>query len=254
MVEVHGLPRARIVVARALVVVGSCCALAVTAGAATLVESGPPVAGELRSCGTRGDSSAPQQLPTPAGRADQASPAAHAVRERGCRRPRAAMALLDRGSPWSSTTRSQGRARGTHARAVGARPVRSRVARRPGVWVSSVRLEACREDGGRVPRAASAAPSAGTRGSPFGLALARRPACVPIGRSGSSGSGHPVCERLVPVRRAARAPRRRRGSSRRRALPRRECRDLVQPSARATRPARASSALIGPRSGCGAAA
>jgi hypothetical protein len=47
------------------------------------------------------------------------------------------------------------------------------------VWVSSVRFEACREDEPAFPGAYSGTVGKYT-GFPFGLALTRRPACIPM--------------------------------------------------------------------------
>jgi hypothetical protein len=148
--------------------------LALTAASTAAVREVPPTPESSRPCGSRGDGSKPQELPSPVG------------------------ALIGPLVIWPSI-RNRVEAYGTrsewafYVKAPIVLPARSKVtlavspeARHligfqaaSGAWVSSVRFEACRENVRAYPGAYNGTVGKYT-GFPFGFGLARRSVCVPL--------------------------------------------------------------------------
>jgi hypothetical protein len=156
------------------VCVGFAGVLALTAASTAGVRDVPPTPESLRPCGSRGDGSKPQELPSPFG------------------------ARIGPLVIWPSI-RSRVEAYGTrsewafYVKAPIVLPARSKVTlavspeavhliafqAASGAWVSSVRFEACRENVRAYPGAYNGTVGRYT-GFPFGFGLARPSMCVPL--------------------------------------------------------------------------
>jgi hypothetical protein len=166
------------------------CACAAASSLAAVSAGGPPI-GELRSCGTRGDSNKPQQLPTPPG--VRIGPLVIWPSVRTSVEPTGR-------EPWPY-----------YVKAPIILPARTKVVltiapeavglaafqsiRRPNSWISSVRFEACREREPAFPGAYRGTVGKYT-GFPFGFGLTRRSACIPM-EVWIDGRTAPI-RRLVP--------------------------------------------------------
>lgn len=164
--------------------------IALTTAATAGVREAPPTPEALRPCGSRGEGNKPQELPSPVGARIGPLVIWPSIRTR----------VEDYGTSleWEF-----------YVKAPIVLPARSRVtlAVAPeathlvgfqaggGKWVSSVRLEACRENVRAFPRAYDGTVGRYT-GFPFGFGLARRSMCVPL-EVWVEGRATPI-RRLVP--------------------------------------------------------
>jgi hypothetical protein len=165
-------------------------ALALAAAATAGVAEIAPTPEASRPCSSRGDSSKPQELPTPVGARIGPLVIWPSIRNRADD--------YRTSSEWAF-----------YAKAAIVLPARARVilavapeARHligfqapSGSWVSSVRFEACRETTRAFPRAYNGTVGRYT-GFPFGFGLARRSMCVPL-EVWVEGRTTPI-RRLVP--------------------------------------------------------
>lgn len=145
---------------------------------------------EIRTCGTRGDSNKPQQLPKPPGVRIGPIVIWPSVRTR----------LDTYGEPWPYYVKAPvvvpARVKAVLAVAPEALHLAAfQSGRRPSTWLSSVRFEACREREPAFPGAYRGTVGKYT-GFPFGFGLARRSACVPL-EVWVDGADAPI-RRLVP--------------------------------------------------------
>lgn len=148
--------------------------LAVTAASTAGVREVPPSPESLRPCGSRGDGSKPQELPSPVGARIGPLVIWPSIRNR--------VEAYGRRSGWAF-----------YVKAPIVLPARSKVLlvvppaatdligfqAASGAWVSSVRFEACRENVRAYPGAYNGTVGKYT-GFPFGFGLARRSVCVPF--------------------------------------------------------------------------
>jgi hypothetical protein len=152
------------------------------------------VVGDVRDCGTRGDSSRPQRLPTPPGVRIGPLVIWPSVRTR---------VEASEGGPWPYYVKAPivlpARTKLVLAVAPRATSLAAFQTRR-GDFASVVRFEACREREPAFPRAYRGTVGKYT-GFPFGFGLARRSACVPM-EVWVDGQPLPI-RRLVPFGRRA---------------------------------------------------
>ena len=156
--------------------VGVCC-LAVASAAQSGRTQERPSAGELRPCGSRGDSGSPQQLPTPAG--VRIGPLVIWPSVRTHVAPASSQART-----WQFVSKAPivlpARTRALLAIAPEAVELAGfQSARRSIGWVSAVRFEACREREPAFPGAYRGTVGRYT-GFPFAIASTRRSACIPM--------------------------------------------------------------------------
>lgn len=167
-------------------------ALILAAASMARASETPPAPEAFRPCGSRGDSSKPQALPTPAG--ERIGPLVIWPSIRSHVEP-----YGTNKSPWAF-----------YAKAPIVLPARTKITlavppeathligfqAAGGTWVSSVRFEACRENIRAYPRAYNGTVGKYT-GFPFGFGLARRSMCVPLD-VWVEGRATPI-RRLIPV-------------------------------------------------------
>ena len=155
---------------------GVCCLIAASAPQAGAVQERPPV-GELRPCGSRGDSSSPQQLPTPAG--VRIGPLVIWPSVRTQVAPAGSQAIA-----WQFVSKAPivlpARTRAVLAIAPEAVELAAfQSAGRSIGWISSVEFEACREREPAFPGAYRGTVGRYT-GFPFAIASTRRSTCIPM--------------------------------------------------------------------------
>jgi hypothetical protein len=167
-------------------------ALALPAGSIASSSETPPAPHALRPCASRGDSSKPQVLPTPAGERIGPLVIWPSIRTR-------VQAYGTTKTTWAF-----------YAKAPIVLPARMEVTlavppeaahligfqAAGGTWVSSVGFEACSESVRAYPRAYNGTVGKYT-GFPFGFGLARRSMCVPL-EVWVEGRATPI-RRLIPV-------------------------------------------------------
>jgi hypothetical protein len=169
--------------------------LALTAVATAGLRQGPPLPEASRLCGSRGDGSKPQELPSPVGARIGSLVIWPSIRNR--------VEKYGTSDGWAF-----------YVKAPIVLPARSKVtlAVAPeathlvgfqaagGKWVSAIRFEACRENIRAFPGAYNGTVGRYT-GFPFGFGLARRSMCVPL-EVWPVGKATPI-RRLVPFGRIA---------------------------------------------------
>jgi len=164
--------------------------LVLAAGSAAAVRAVSPTPEAFRPCGSRGDSSKPQELPSPVGARIGPLVIWPSIRNR----------IEDYGTSgeWAYYVKAPivlpARTNVTLAVAPEAAHLVGFQAA-GGTWVSSVRFEACRESVRAFPRAHNGTVGRYT-GFPFGFGLARRSMCVPM-EVWVEGKASPI-RRLVP--------------------------------------------------------
>jgi len=161
--------------------------LVLAAAAAAGVRDVPPTPEAFRPCGSRGDSSRPQALPSPLGARIGPLVIWPSIRSR--------VEEYGTSGDWAFYVKAPivlpARAKVTLAVASEAAHLIAFQAA-GGEWVSSIRFEACRENVRAFPGAYKGTVGRYT-GFPFGFALARRSMCVPLDVW--------VEERTTPIRR-----------------------------------------------------
>ncbi len=172
--------------------IGLAAALALTAASIAGSSQTPPAPEAFRPCGSRGDSSKPQTLPTRVG--ERIGPLVIW--------PSIRTGVQDNGTSKTAWA--------FFAKAPIVLPARTKVTlavppeathligfqAAGGAWVSSVRFEACRENVRAYPGAYDGTVGKYT-GFPFGFGLARRSMCVPL-EVWVEGRATPI-QRLIPV-------------------------------------------------------
>lgn len=173
-----------------VVCLGFAGVITLTAASTAGVREAPPSPESLRPCGSRGDSSKPQELPSPVGTRIGPLVIWPSIQNR--------VEAYGTKSEWAFSVKAPivlpARSKVTLAVAPQATHLIGFQAA-GGAWVSSVRFEACRENVRAYPRAYNGTVGKYT-GFPFGFGLARRSMCVPL-EVWVEGRGTPI-RRVVP--------------------------------------------------------